>query len=80
MSPPFACYGFSQAVGGPNDTSDIGAFIIGDVSNNTNIYAFITGGPHLLNPASVKNVPIIPVQELWNLSQIVCIKFPSIIS
>lgn len=54
MSPPFACYGFSQAIGGPNDTSDIGAFIIGDVSNNTNIYAFITGGPHLLNPASVK--------------------------
>ncbi len=54
MSPPFACYGFSQAIGGNNDSSDVGAFIIGDISNNNNIYAFITGGPHLLNPASVK--------------------------
>ncbi len=54
MSAPFACYGNSQAVGGLLDTSDIGAFIISDPSTNNNIYSFITGGPHLLNPMAIK--------------------------
>ena len=54
MSPPFACYGNSQAIGGILDSSDIGAFMIKDYSTNNNIYAFVTGGPHLNNPLSVK--------------------------
>ncbi|MBL7764937.1 MAG: T9SS type A sorting domain-containing protein [Chitinophagaceae bacterium] len=54
MSPPYACYGNSQAVGGILDTSDIGAFIISDPGTNNNIFSFITGGPHLLNAMAVK--------------------------
>ncbi len=55
MNPPFACYGQSAAVGGMNDTSDVGAFIIADSTSNTNIHSYITGGPHLVNPMAVKN-------------------------
>lgn len=54
MSPPYACYGQSQAVGGILDTSDVGAFMIVDNNTNNNIYAFIAGGPHLNNPLAVK--------------------------
>lgn len=54
MSPPFACYGNSQATGGSLDISDIGAFIIADVSTNNNIYSYITGGPHLSNPLATR--------------------------
>lgn len=50
MSPPFACYGNSQATGGIADISDIGAYIIAEQSSGNNIYAYITGGPHLNNP------------------------------
>jgi hypothetical protein len=55
MSPPYACYGQSVATGGLNDSSDVGAFIIYDSTSNVNIHSYITGGPHLLNPAAVKN-------------------------
>ncbi|MEZ5045395.1 MAG: GEVED domain-containing protein [Chitinophagaceae bacterium] len=54
MSPPLACYGMSQAVGGIDDTSDIGAFIIAEASTSNNIYSYITGGPHLNNPLAIK--------------------------
>lgn len=54
MSPPFACYGNSQAVGGVLDTSDIGAFIISDNNTSNPIYSYITGGPHLINPSALK--------------------------
>lgn len=54
MSPPFACYGNSQATGGILDSSDIGAFIISEKSTNNNLYSFITGGPHLNNPLAVR--------------------------
>jgi len=55
MNPPFSCYGQSVATGGPSDSSDIGAFIVADSTSNNNIHAYITGGPHLLNPTAVKN-------------------------
>jgi len=55
MNPPFACYGQSAAVGGMNDTSDVGGFMIADSTSNNNIYSYITGGPHLSNPAAVKS-------------------------
>lgn len=54
MSPPFACYGNSQSTGGSLDSSDIGAFLISDYSTNTNIYSFISGGPHLMNPSAIR--------------------------
>ncbi|MBP6625348.1 MAG: T9SS type A sorting domain-containing protein, partial [Chitinophagaceae bacterium] len=54
MSPPFACYGNSQAVGGLLDSSDIGAFIVADPATNNNIFTYITGGPHLNNPMAIK--------------------------
>lgn len=54
MSPPYACYGNSQAVGGSLDSSDIGAVIISDIQTNNPIYSFVTGGPHLLNPSAIK--------------------------
>lgn len=54
MSPPFACYGNSQAIGGILDSSDVGAVIISDMSNNNNIYSFISGGPHLNNPNAIR--------------------------
>jgi hypothetical protein len=54
MSPPYACYGNSQATGGVLDTSDIGAFIISDMQTSNPIYSFITGGPHLINPSAIK--------------------------
>lgn len=54
MNPPFSCYGQSAANGGTNDTSDVGAMVIADSTSNVNIYSYITGGPHLMNPAAVK--------------------------
>lgn len=45
--PPYKCYCYSIATGGAADTSDIGAFSIGNFVVNT-------GGPHLLNPHATK--------------------------
>lgn len=41
--PPYKCYCYSTANGDASDTSDIGAFSIGD-------FIMTTGGPHLRNP------------------------------
>ncbi len=54
MNPPISCYPPSGANGGSLDSSDIGAFVISDPVTNTNLYSFITGGPHLSNPLAVK--------------------------
>ncbi len=43
LKPPYKCYCYSIAVGVNSDTSDIGAFSIGNFSTNT-------GGPHVRNP------------------------------
>jgi len=45
--PPYKCYCYSIADGGAADTSDIGAFSIGNFVVNT-------GGPHLRNPIANK--------------------------
>lgn len=45
--PPYKCYCYSIAIGGAADTSDIGAFSIGNFVVNT-------GGPHLRNPLANK--------------------------
>ncbi|PZF73154.1 GEVED domain-containing protein [Taibaiella soli] len=45
--PPYKCYCYSIANGGAADTSDIGAFSIGNFVINT-------GGPHLRNPIANK--------------------------
>ena len=44
---PYQCYCYSQSNGGPTDTADIGAFVIGDLVNST-------GGPHILNPTAIR--------------------------
>lgn len=47
IKPPYKCYCYSMAVGGKNDTSDIGAMSIGNFIVNS-------GGPHLRNPVATK--------------------------
>jgi hypothetical protein len=47
LLPSNGCYPASASMGGISDTNDLGAFIIGT-------YSFITGGPHLGNPAAIK--------------------------
>lgn len=47
LKPPYKCYCYSIAVGGNNDTSDIGAFSIGN-------FVMQNGGPHLKNGAAVR--------------------------
>ncbi len=54
MNLPIQCYPISIAVGGSNDTTDIGAMNIVDKQTNNNIFSFVTGGPHLANPLAVK--------------------------
>ena len=44
---PYQCYCYSQSNGGPTDTADIGAFVIGDLVNST-------GGPHIMNPTAIR--------------------------
>lgn len=45
--PPYKCYCYSTADGGINDTSDIGAFTIGN-------FVVSAVGPHLLNPQAIR--------------------------
>jgi hypothetical protein len=47
INPPYACYCFSQAIGGNMDSSDIGGFTLGTYANNV-------GGPHLKNALAVR--------------------------
>ncbi len=47
LLPSSGCYPASASNGGAADSNDIGAFIVGN-------YSFITGGPHLGNPAAVR--------------------------
>ncbi|XZF13004.1 GEVED domain-containing protein [Chitinophagaceae bacterium MMS25-I14] len=46
IKPAYKCYCFSMANGGVNDSTDIGAFSIGN-------YVFSTGGPHIKNGSAV---------------------------
>jgi hypothetical protein len=54
MNQPIQCYPQSIAIGGINDSTDIGAMNIMDMATNNNIYSIVTGGPHLGNPLAVK--------------------------
>ncbi|PZF73155.1 GEVED domain-containing protein [Taibaiella soli] len=45
--PPYKCYCYSIATGGAADTSDIGAFSIGN-------FVVTIGGPHIMNPLATK--------------------------
>ncbi|PZF70997.1 T9SS type A sorting domain-containing protein [Taibaiella soli] len=45
---PYQCYCYSEANGGTNDVSDIGAFSIGNFVINT-------GGPHIKNPQATRS-------------------------
>ncbi len=47
LKPPYKCYSVSTANGGNNDSSDIGAFVIGN-------FSMVTGGPHVLNPEAIR--------------------------
>jgi len=62
VNPPVSCYCLSQAVGGvQGDSSDIGAFLFENLSNNV-------GGPHLLNPEAWRrhtDYTNQPAPELW---------------
>jgi len=55
MSLPSSCYGQSASAGGSLDSSDVGAFVIADSLTNNNLYAYISGGPHLNNALAVKS-------------------------
>jgi hypothetical protein len=46
--PSSTCYPASGSTGSSLDSNDLGAFILGS-------YSFVTGGPHVGNPAAVRN-------------------------
>lgn len=43
----YKCYCYSEAVGGKQDSTDIGSFTVGN-------FVMTTGGPHLLNPQAIR--------------------------
>jgi hypothetical protein len=50
INPPYACYCYSLADGGSNDTSDIGTFVLGNY-----MFSVTPPGPHLLNGQAIQS-------------------------